>query len=855
MTDPPLSSRARFALRALVVLTAVGALAPLGRTAMGWWEYTQVLGLPLEASPPRGTLGVRWVDGADGVRAAYVAPSGPAAAAGVRENDRLVEIDFQPVFSADDADAVTYRATGTVLAITVLRNDRRQTADVAVAEAPTFLYPVGRSLWAATGWGFALAALLHLLALLSVLPIVGRAARARGAAVLIGVALLWVGGNLLRHLWITAFGPPSLDGPLAVGAFRVLTLVSVLGWVLFPALLLRRALVDQRAARQATRRVRWALWMPAVLLGGGLTLAVVLGHLGPLPPDAFARPILFYVCVYVASATGLSVWLSPRASEPVDDAVRPTLWSRAGSALVLALSVIGALFSLDVLPVLDTEVGGAWLVVALQLFSLLPIALVTLATLRHGRLGTVFGRGLTTAGALAVVFVLVVLGALVVSRVFPGLGRAGPLALGAWTVVALLLAERLAPSVRGLVARTIGSRRDEIQAAMSELAERARLAPDAATLAQEAAERIGAAMQARSAAVFLRARTAAGAPEWVRAGYRPEPPLFTVAELERVWGRLRESGRVWSRNAELDEARLPSAADARLREIGVALAVPITDGEGQAVGLIALGRKERRFSVYNLDDAETLRTVGGQLALATERLALLERERALVRQTAEAELTALRAQINPHFLFNALNTIAALIAERPDEAEATVETLAGLFRDVLTASGKPFVPLGAEMRLVERYLSVEQARFGERLRVEIEVAHDVAECPVPAFAVQTLVENAVKHGIEPKRGGGAVSVSASQDGDTLRVTVADTGVGIPSLFGPPEPGDPEAGFHGVGLSNVRTRLRQLYGVDGGLSFQSSPDGTTATLALPLHASGHDPDLLARAASSLSPSHG
>ena len=220
--------------------------------------------------------------------------------------------------------------------------------------------------------------------------------------------------------------------------------------------------------------------------------------------------------------------------------------------------------------------------------------------------------------------------------------------------------------------------------------------------------------------------------------------------------------------------------------------------------------------------------LGVQLALAVERLALVERETTLVRQTAEAELVALRAQINPHFLFNALNTVAALIAEKPDEAEATVESLAGLFRDVLTASGRPNVPLRDELRLVGRYLAVETARFGDALAVSVDASAEALERSVPAFAVQTLVENAVKHGVERRRGGGAVSITAAVDAaGALVVEVADTGVGIPALFG-----GAEADVFGVGLGNVAARLRRVYGSDDGLRIASSPAGTTATLTLP-----------------------
>ena len=362
---------------------------------------------------------------------------------------------------------------------------------------------------------------------------------------------------------------------------------------------------------------------------------------------------------------------------------------------------------------------------------------------------------------------------------------------------------------------------------------------------------VGEAFAPRSAVVFLRAGLGGPDERWASATFRPEPPHFTAADLDRVWDRIRDGGRVWSDSDELGEADLPAADAARLRAVGVALAVPLTTGDDapgggspgpgtpgsgtagphRAAGLIALGPTTRRRAVYTLDDVARLRLLGAQLALAVERLALIERETTLVRQTAEAELVALRAQINPHFLFNALNTVAALIAEQPGRAEATVVSLAGLFRDVLTASGRPDVPLRDELRLVARYLDVEQARFGDALQVEVTTAPDALDRPVPAFAVQTLVENAVKHGVERRRGGGALRLTAYVDAaGALVVAVADTGVGIPALFG--QPASPAADVHGVGLGNVAARLRGLYGSDAGLRLASSPDGTTATLTLP-----------------------
>ena len=823
----PDSLRSRWRIRLLLLATALLALLPMGRLVAGWWEYARTVDMPLGETPPRGSIGVRWVDADEGITAAYVFPSGPAYAAGLRDGDRLVELDYQPYFAAEDVEAAVQRATGVVLAITCLRDEEPRTVDVPVAEDATFLYPFSASLWGATGWGFALVTLLHVLALASVVPLVRRARRARGSALLIGAALVWVAGNFVRHLWITLAGFPSLDGPLASAGFDALTLLALAGWIGFPALLMRRSLLDDRWLALASRGARWAVWLPPLLLGGTVTWATLAGHVGPLPPDSLVGPILFYVCVYVAVATGLGLargrWTATEA------------WGRAGSVFVVGLAVAGALFVYNALPAFEDRVAAGWFVVALQLFSLLPVLLVSASTLRYGRFRTMLARSLATAVALGAIFVFVVVGAFVMGALGLDVTGSGPVALGVWTVVLLLLADWLSPPFRRFLSRVVQSDRQRARVELDRLGEWLRRTPTVGELAETTAEAVGGAIGARSTVVFLRDTDG---DSWVRAAFRPEPPHFTEDELERAWDEFREAGGVWARNEELDETALPARIGERLREIGVALAVPVVGSEGEPAGLIAVSRKARRLAVYNVEEVEALKSLAAQLALATDRLALLERERQLVRRTAEAELAALRAQINPHFLFNALNTIAALIAEKPDEAEATVETLAGLFRDVLTSSGKRFVPLGTELRLVERYLAIEQARFGDRLGVRVEVPADLRDVPVPAFAIQTLVENAVKHGIEGKRGGGAVRITASRDTDAAVVRVEDTGVGIPALFGL---GDgaaldaeiPDAPFFGVGLSNVADRLRQLYGTDDHLTIQSSPDGTLASLRLPL----------------------
>ena len=160
--------------------------------------------------------------------------------------------------------------------------------------------------------------------------------------------------------------------------------------------------------------------------------------------------------------------------------------------------------------------------------------------------------------------------------------------------------------------------------------------------------------------------------------------------------------------------------------------------------------------------------------------ALQTRERELAELAATAQLAALRAQINPHFLFNSLNSIAQLIHVDPDKAEACVERLAEIFRYILHRAEQEFVPLAEELQMASAYLDIERARFDERLRVETRVDPQSLRQLIPNLILQPLVENAVKHGLSRKLGSGhGVDRRHACDGELLTLTVGDDGLGMP----------------------------------------------------------------------------
>jgi hypothetical protein len=189
--------------------------------------------------------------------------------------------------------------------------------------------------------------------------------------------------------------------------------------------------------------------------------------------------------------------------------------------------------------------------------------------------------------------------------------------------------------------------------------------------------------------------------------------------------------------------------------------------------------------------------------------------------TTRAELKALRAQINPHFLFNALNAIAGLIRTQPELAEETVERLADVFRYTLRKSQTEWVRLEEEMEFVSAYLAIEHARFGDRLRVETAISESARAMQVPAMSIQPLVENAIKHGTSAVERDGCVRVSAAISEGVLRVEVVDNGPGFRSAVG-----------EGHGLRNVGDRLAGYYGAAARLSWENLPEGARVWIEIP-----------------------
>jgi two-component system LytT family sensor kinase len=194
----------------------------------------------------------------------------------------------------------------------------------------------------------------------------------------------------------------------------------------------------------------------------------------------------------------------------------------------------------------------------------------------------------------------------------------------------------------------------------------------------------------------------------------------------------------------------------------------------------------------------------------------------LVIVAQDAKLGSLMAQLQPHFLFNCLNSVRALIVEDPAKAQATVTSLSRLLRHTLQAGNESTVTLAAEIEMVRIYLELEAVRFEERLRSDVDIAADAGALHVPAMLVQSLVENGVKHGIERSPGGGTIGVAAWRERGALRVRVTN-----PGRIGS---GDDSTR---IGLANARARLQLLYGDGATLALRDGDCTVVAEVAIPI----------------------
>jgi two-component system LytT family sensor kinase len=250
------------------------------------------------------------------------------------------------------------------------------------------------------------------------------------------------------------------------------------------------------------------------------------------------------------------------------------------------------------------------------------------------------------------------------------------------------------------------------------------------------------------------------------------------------------------------------------------VAVPLTVEDSIVGVLVALAPTAQ---------AGLLRAAGEVARFASTQLELAELDRSRTR-AAEAELRFRRAQISPHFIYNALTAIASFVRSDPDRARALLLSFAEVTRYSFRSHGQ-FVTVAEELESVETYLELERARFGERLQVRLRVSPEVLAVSVPCLLVQPLVENAVRHGLEHRPGIGHIVITAASVGAECVITIEDDGIGMdPDVLREHLAGRRDGG---IGLVNVDERLRQVYGPDHGITVETAMGaGTKVTVRVP-----------------------
>jgi two-component system LytT family sensor kinase len=317
------------------------------------------------------------------------------------------------------------------------------------------------------------------------------------------------------------------------------------------------------------------------------------------------------------------------------------------------------------------------------------------------------------------------------------------------------------------------------------------------------------------------------------------------AELRDLWNQLNgldaepnifaAAGKHIQSLLELRQVRVLPASGGRPMD-GCEIEAPVrVRGERAHVLSVTPGRSRRSLlsaDIRFLEDVATLIGARIEALLAErERTERQAREAKLLQLAAESELKALRAQINPHFLFNSLNTIADLIVTDPAKAETMTVLLAKVFRHVLLYSDRQLTAVSEEIDFLRTYLRIEEVRFGERLSVRMDVDPAVGGARIPSLILQPVVENAIKHGLAPKIGPGHLHIRAGRDGGFIKLEVEDDGIGFtdPAMA-------PENERRGVGLKIIAERLKTLYQAGASLEFESVKAlGSRVTILIPLEA--------------------
>lgn len=745
---------------------------------------------------------VTWADGPEGVTAAKIHPlikgNRLLRSLYIQEGDILRRLDYQDVYKAEMVDQVVRKSPpGTVLLFQVDRANSnsgiRSWESVFVENSfdPLFNFTESNALWSIFPWIVVGGAFLSLISLFIIFPIIR--SRWQDAWPLFGVILLsflLFFAMVARHLNLLV----RVDYHSVGFEKGFITVFSVL--------LMLHGLISLRS--KLRKAWIWTL-LPGLAVAGYFTFRLSQALSGD-HFEAYGQIVeaflLGFLLLHVFLVLLLSVAEKWKGRSKID-----RVFHLLSFLYVLPLaSICLVLTPLDLVSV--SPLGHEWLMFLSLGAVMIPMISATASQLKFGRVSVVLTSSLQyfVFAALSLLFYFLL------DRVLAELGLTFKykeyLQVSALIVVMLVLRwvyRSYESRLRRYFVLAQQDRRDTIDRFIAQIPQYAssqRLLDD---LASGLRDYFGAAL----VTVWMKGQENAG-----------DAPKMETNRLEKVFAYLQLNQVFWTRSRQVTLGALPKEVETPLSESPYSFANALAVND-DIYGLLLISRKKR--GVFNLEDLEIISRTIQQTQLTLGVLHLLERERLLLQKNYEANLTALRSQINPHFLFNTLNTISALIHDAPDDAEEAVEKLAFIFRYTLKQSSRTLVTLREEMSLVQTYLEIEKIRFGERLELRYDLDRDMQEVELPAFVVQTIVENAIKHGIAKIIEKGVVAISAGRKGDSMEVTIEDNGPGI----------DHAKITTSTGLNNITTRLEQIYEKKNLLYFENTGRGTRVTIKIPL----------------------
>jgi len=745
-----------------------------------------------------------------GIKIVTVYPLGSADRAGIKEGDWLVSINRVKTETADQvARLLQSMKPGQYVSYEILREGRRHFYRVKLTDLHPMLYSY--IFWRSYFWTFLIAGIIHVLSLQVLIPIVRRNKDERLTLILISLSACWIWASLICQLIVT------FQGSEYNWLFHLFFGIAFFSVTFIPAIFVLKFFRDNLLATIKSRKFR-ALLSGVIFVPGAITYSLFLSHLiWGNPLHSVGEQYLIYISYlnYIPYTLLVLVagFLCPTRGERKKINTFLIIYCVVFLAAALTLLTFAR-----IRPQLPFPLIYFYLV--MEISPTLLVLIYSYSTLKFGKIDYVIKKSLfyTIIAAIFIASYVFFIRRLS-SNLNPISYFINPLLIESLLIFTLLLILRpVYRNVAGIFEKIIFREKYRSHQKIHDFVPKISRYQNENKLMQHALKVIISALNTRHGLI--------GYVGEHKAPAKPAKIIQNASLFKDVVARFKTNRKILNlrQNASI---KFPI----QLRNKGFEIIIPIYVGQKLEYLLALTGRQGNL--IYSLEEVELLETLALQLGLGIEKIRLAERERELIVQAAEARLTALRSQINPHFLFNALNTISSLVLIDGNKAKLVTEKLANIFRRTLVSNQQIFIPLTEELQLIDDYLEIEKIRFGSKLQIEKNVTVVSPRIKIPALIIQPLVENAMKHGLSKKRGGGTLTIAITEHKQTLHIVIRDDGVGIDEI----ERAD--IFKRGMSLGNINERLTEIYGKKSRLKIESEPDkGTRVTIDIPTNKRNH-----------------